>query len=89
MSVFSDNSAQAINFTGELYQNITADRLIQFDGTSVVGVYDYISDPMLRVNILDNDRDEKTIDATRHLKSVLQQYSDRVLNNKLVPDGIQ
>lgn len=76
-----DNQAKrfVINYQNE-YQYMQDDLVLYFDGVNITNVFNYKQDPMLTQNIIDKC-DYK--DAERHLRAVLQQYNNRMIDNQL------
>ncbi|MFM7078779.1 MAG: hypothetical protein ACKOYC_03195, partial [Bacteroidota bacterium] len=82
-SVFDSTSlGMAINSTGDLYQIIRNDTLLQFDGMQSVAVYSLSSDPLMKINLIEN-----TISTKKELelliKSYLIQYQAAMRSNNL------
>lgn len=78
---FDKNSAHfATNYNDGIYQLIEGDTLLQFDGKQVVGVYNYVTDPLLEHNVPTSNPQME-----RQLKAIIQQYNTRMIDNKLIP----
>jgi len=91
-STFSSHDSTlnwAVNFCNDIYQYIENDYLLQFDGERATALYNYITDPLLKNNLL-NDSGFKAqyselIDhLTLRLKAIIQSYMQRMLGNRLV-----
>ncbi len=84
-SVFeSEKTAFAINYMNESYQYVKKDRLYQFDGSKMIGLYNLSEDSLLQHNIL--NKEELTIQkSTDTLKAIIQDYESRLINNNLLP----
>lgn len=72
-----------ICFSG-LYQLFDGDYLLQFDGAHTTAMYNFKTDPGLKINQLN------TIPDAQHrmetcVKAFIQQYNTRVRNNKMLP----
>jgi len=71
----------AINYTNNSYQFQYDKYVIHFDGESIISAYNIDSDPMLRNNIKDTDSDYQ-----KHLpmlKGIIQQYNNRMIEDRL------
>lgn len=74
----------AIQFFNEMYQLITDDYLIQFDGEKMIACYNWKTDTLLQNNLVQTLPDS----AKRHepfLKAFIQSYQHRIINNKITP----
>ena len=82
-SVFDSNSiGMAINSTGDLFQIIRNDSLLQFDGMKSVALYYLKSDPLMKYNLIgspNTTREELEI----LIKSYLIQYQTAMRSNNL------
>jgi phosphoglycerol transferase MdoB-like AlkP superfamily enzyme len=74
-----------VNYFNGLYQYLEDGYLIQFDGNKTVGVYNYMTDITLKNNLLGKNPliDEALL---RRLKAFIQQYNNRMVDNKLSVD---
>jgi phosphoglycerol transferase MdoB-like AlkP superfamily enzyme len=81
--VFTTNAADkfVINYNTGTYQLLQNNFLHQFDGETTKAIYDYKTDSLLRNNIIGQveSRDETEL----LIKSVVQQYLMRMLENRL------
>lgn len=75
----------AVNYINGIYQYFRNDYMLQFDGVNSVALYDYVSDPLLSENLLDKRKDVAN-EMEMYLKSVIQQYMERMVNDQLVLD---
>lgn len=74
----------AVNYLNGVYQFFKGDFLLQFDGEKPLALYRFKTDIMLENNLLDSI-DEKTLTPILlELKSIIQQYMERMTNNELV-----
>jgi hypothetical protein len=74
----------AVNFTNETYCYYKGDYLLQYNGgdDKPSAMYDIRHDTMMKRNILENnDVQEK---MTRELKAIIQQYMNRMVEDRLV-----
>lgn len=76
----------AISYVNDNYQLVKGDYLLQFDGEKVTALYRYKTDTFLRNNIKDNSEvQEDKQSLVAFLQAVLQQYNNRMIDNKLTP----
>ena len=71
----------AVSYTNGIYQYVTGDTLMHFDGQKVVGLYNLATDPLLKHNLL---RPNSPQPNCQHLKAIIQSYMQRMINNNLV-----
>ena len=72
----------AVNYNNGIYQYIKHQRILQFDGQQARALYHFEDDPLLKANLLGKDSFE--VSMTEELKSIIQQYMQRMNNNQLV-----
>ena len=75
-------SGFAIAYINENYQLIKNDTLFEFDGKKRVGAYDLKNDPFQKSKL---PLDAPLNDDEQLVKAIIQQYNNRMLDNKLVP----
>ena len=82
-SVF-DSTASRFNVTllNDTYQIVRGDYAMQFDGKSIRALYNYKKDPLLKQNLMQKEP-IKSKEMEKFLKAVIQQYNNRMINNKL------
>lgn len=74
----------ALNFYNNIYQLVSKNYLLQFDGEKVIGFYDIKKDTMLTDNLVNVDKHQKIIHLYEiKLKAIIQQYYTRMIQNKL------
>lgn len=73
----------AVNYLNGIYQYFRNDYLLQFDGINSVALYNFVSDSLLTENLLDK-RQDIVNDMEPCLKSIIQQYMERMENDSLV-----
>jgi phosphoglycerol transferase MdoB-like AlkP superfamily enzyme len=75
-----------VNYLNGLYQFMEDGYLIQFDGNKTVGVYNYMTDITLKNNLLGKN---PLVEAAllKRLKAFIQQYNNRMVDNKLSVDS--
>lgn len=81
------SSGMAVNYPGDVYQAINDRQLLQFDGSSVIGVYDVVNDSLLKKNLVEKPGSIDSV-LLSGLKSVLQQYESALAKNKLIPEQL-
>ncbi len=88
-SVFApEKDAYAINYINEFYQYLKKDTLYQFDGSNLVGVFNYRLDSLLRDNLIEENSVGNSLNADT-LKAIIQDYEARLINNNLLPEPIR
>lgn len=78
----STHKGYAVNFISDVFQLFQDEKLLQFDGTKTIALYNYKTDSLLRENILGKEP-ETELQMERKLKAVIQTYYDGMINNKL------
>lgn len=78
-----DDETFAVNYINGIYQYYKGDYLLQFDGIKSVALYDYVNDSLLKTNIM-GQHPETVKQMENTLKSVIQQYMERMTNDALV-----
>lgn len=76
----------AISYYGNAFQLIMGDWLIQHDMKKVVGLFNIKNDPVLRKNLV-NQRPEIQAKMTRKIQAFIQQFNNRMVDNKLTVEG--
>lgn len=74
----------AVNYLSGVYQLITRDFVIQYDGKQVVGLYYWKNDNLLRNNLV-NAVPHSQRALKRKLQAILQQYNHALVYQKLQP----
>lgn len=77
------NNNFAVNYNNSTYQLIKDNYALHYRQEEVVGVYDYVADPLLKTN-LKGKLPEKEAEIEKLLKAFIQQYNYRMINNELV-----
>ncbi|MBQ7710610.1 MAG: LTA synthase family protein, partial [Bacteroidales bacterium] len=75
----------AVNYNNGIYQYVRDSTLLQFDGSRLVGRYNYIADPLLQHNQADRDN-PAAVPHLDHLKAIIQSYMQRMIENRLTYD---
>jgi phosphoglycerol transferase MdoB-like AlkP superfamily enzyme len=67
------------------YQLCQGNYLLQFNGSESVALYDFVNDPLLVKNILRLEK-EVVDSMERKIKAIIQQYNNRMVDDRLVAD---
>ena len=67
-----------------IYQLVKGDYLIQFDGEQVIHAYRFRTDVLMKDDVKDSMPQEVRKEMEIQLKSIIQQYMQRMNNNELV-----
>lgn len=81
----ADADKWAVHYNNGLYQFVKDDWMIQFDGNSVKGLYNFKSDWMLRENLAGRNVAVQSV-MERHLKAIIQSYMSRMNTDRLVAE---
>lgn len=73
----------AVNYMGGIYQYVKHDLLLQFDGNQTRAVY-HLNDSLLQHNIIGTMPEQPQME--RELKAIIQQYMERMTNDRLLPN---
>lgn len=73
----------AVNYLNGIYQYFRNDYLLQFDGEKSVALYDFVSDPLLKNNVI-SDKQKLAGEMEKILKSIIQQYMERMNSDELI-----
>ena len=72
----------AVNYLNGIYQYVYGDFVLQFDGTQTKGVY-RLDDRLMKNNLKGKVKEQAQLETT--LKALIQQYMERMTQNRLVP----
>lgn len=72
----------AVNFLNGIYQIIDNEYVLQFDGNKSIALYSYSDDKLLENNLI-NEYPEKVKNLEIILKAYIQQYNNRLIENRL------
>ena len=75
----------AVNYNNGVYQYIKGDYMLQFDGNTVKAVYNFKADPMFRKNLKDSVPEQAVME--KELKAIIQQYMNRMNQNRLIAEN--
>ncbi|MDD6209354.1 MAG: LTA synthase family protein [Bacteroidales bacterium] len=83
-NIFSDpiSGRFAVNNVNNQYQIVQGPYLLQFNGEQSVAMFDKETDPLLQKNII-SDMPEKAHQMEKLLKAFLQEYTHRIVENRL------
>jgi len=73
----------AANYNNGIYQFFKGDYMLQFDGTRSVALYDFKTDRLLKNNLLQSEAEIRE-DMEKEIRSMIQQYMERMNQNGLV-----
>lgn len=74
----------AVNYTG-VYQWFEGEYMLQYDEERILGLYNYVQDPLLKENLKGRIA-EKEAHMQNRLKAFIQQYKNRMIDDKLSVD---
>ena len=77
------DSTWAINYNNGIYQFVSHDHLLLFDGNASTGLYDLKQDWMLQHNLL-GQRDSLQNEQERLTRAIIQDYMQRMNQDRLV-----
>ncbi len=89
-SAFNDTMHFSVSYLNGIYQIITGDYCLQFNGEETIGLYDWKEDNKLVNNLAKSqkiDLIEIQTKIEKQLKAYLQQCQARIVNNKLTYNG--
>jgi hypothetical protein len=72
----------AVNYLSGIYQLITDDFVLQFDGTKTIAFFDIKTDKLMQNNLVNNPPNEMFF-YEQKLKAIIQSYTMRMEGNKL------
>ncbi len=82
-NIFDEHSRHfAVNYINGIYQIITSEYVLEFDGQKSVALYRYQTDKLLEHNLIDQQPAEVR-DMERLLKAYIWQYNHRMIENRL------
>lgn len=86
--VFGDEEPFVFNYLNNTYQAFMGDYFLQFDGTKSIGLYNFKTDKTISNNLLAS-RPEVVSKMELRLKAFIQQYNNRMVDDKLTVEGGQ
>jgi phosphoglycerol transferase MdoB-like AlkP superfamily enzyme len=87
-NVFGDEEPFVFNYLNNTYQAFMGDYFLQFDGTKSIGLYNFKTDKTISNNLLAS-RPEVVSKMELRLKAFIQQYNNRMVDDKLTVEGGQ
>ena len=75
----------AVNYLNGIYQYVKQGHVIQFDGQQTKAVY-ALSDSLMQHNLVGKVPQQPQME--RELKAIIQQYMDRMVNDRLTPKAV-
>jgi len=87
-NVYGDEEPFVFNYLNNTYQAFMGDYFLQFDGTKSIGLYNFKTDKTISNNLLDS-RPEVVSKMELRLKAFIQQYNNRMVDDKLTVEGGQ
>ena len=82
--LFSAGDSTAFNYAAPAYQLMTSDGMLRHDGKSALGFFDYRRDRRMQRNLLDGLPPTKRNMLEGQLKARIQQYNNRMVENRLI-----
>ena len=82
-NVFEKSTPFAFNYRDNVYNLYKNDYLLMFDGKRTVNLYNFKDDKMLKKD-LKAEQPERVKELERFIKAIIQQYNNRMVENKLV-----
>jgi hypothetical protein len=76
------NKRFAVSYNNKTYQLIQNNFVYQFNGENGISLYDYPRDMRLAQNLI-KTRTEKAAEMDSLVKAIIQEYHERMINNKL------
>ena len=76
------NKRFAVSYNNKTYQLIQNNFVYQFNGENGISLYDYPRDMRLAQNLI-RTRTEKAAEMDSLVKAIIQEYHERMINNKL------
>lgn len=78
-----DTAHFAVNYLSNVYQIFMGDYLLQFDGTTVVSLYDLKNDRLNKNNLVGKGNEMEEVLLIK-IKAFIQEYNRRLIDNDLV-----
>jgi hypothetical protein len=72
----------AVNYLNGIYQYVKHGHILQFDGQQTRGLY-ALTDSLMQQNVMGKVAEQRQME--RELKAIIQQYMERMTENRLVP----
>ncbi len=78
------DSTWAVNYLNGIYQYVKGDYMLRFDGQAPTGMYRFKTDSLLQENLVGTVAEQEPM--TLELKAIIQQYMNRMVDNRLTAD---
>ena len=75
----------SFNYIGNAFQLIWDDWVIQYNTSKTVGLYNWVSDPLLKNNLVGKN-DTIQVRMERKIKAIIQQHNNRMVDNRMLPE---
>ena len=79
---YKSNKDFVVYYLDNIYHLVNGDYYMAFDGTKVLGLYNFKKDELLKNNLQKTDK-ETTQKLEKFLKAYIQSFSERMIGNKL------
>ncbi|WP_125719509.1 LTA synthase family protein [Flavobacterium ustbae] len=79
---YQDSKNFAVYYLQGIYHCIVDDYYLAFANNQVIGLYNWKTDPLLKINI-QGQNPQKTSEISNFLKAYIQSFNERVIENKL------
>lgn len=80
-----DREPVAFNYKDNTYQFFQDEYLLVFDGTRSIGLYDFKKDRLMHENLIERIP-QKAAEMEDRIKAVIQQYNNRMIDDRLLPE---
>lgn len=77
------DESYAVNYYNGLYQYFEDGLMLQFNGETSVGLYDFVGDKLLSINLL-GSMPQQQAEMEQRVKAIIQQYMGRMERDELV-----
>lgn len=77
----------AVSYTNGVYQFAKGNYFMQFDGAKTIAIYDFVNDKFLTANLVGKVAEQTAMET--ELKALIQQYMQRMQENRLVVEEKQ
>jgi phosphoglycerol transferase MdoB-like AlkP superfamily enzyme len=85
-NVFDEKTTPfAFNYSDNVYNLYKGDHLLMFDGKRTISLYNFKQDIMLR-NDIKAEQPDLVMELEQHIKAIIQQYNNRMVDDKLTAE---
>jgi hypothetical protein len=81
-----DREPFAFNYKDNVYQFFDGDYLLQYDGSKPVALFEFKTDRMLEKDLV-NEKPDVVKNLERKVKAVIQQYNNRMIEDRMTVDA--